>query len=89
MGKKFTEKLMKKIDEGTDEDVLNAFCEFFRRVDITTDLVQDNESGLITHQVMVIRCGEKVIVSAPLAYEWPMQPANLPKKAKEAGVAIN
>lgn len=86
MNKKFQEKLVKIIDEGADEDVLTAFCEFFRRIDITTDLVQDNETGLITHQVMTIRCGDKAVISTPLAYEWPLQPAILPD---EAEVAVN
>lgn len=86
MGKKFDSKLIEFIATGEDEEVLNAFCTFFNRIDITTDLVQDKESGLVTHQVMVIRCGDKAVRSTPLAYEWPLQPASLPQGAE---VAVN
>lgn len=88
MGKKFDSKLIEFIATGEDEEVLSAFCTFFNRIDITTDLVQDKESGLVTHQVMVIRCGDKAVLSTPLAYEWPLQPANVPEEAKEAGIAV-
>lgn len=89
MGKKFLKKLNEVIAEGSDEEVLTAFCEFFQRVEIAPQLVQDNDTGYITHQIMVIQCGDKFVASTPLAYEWPMQPINLPEEAKEAGVAVN
>lgn len=89
MGKKFQDKLQEKIDTWDDEDCLKAFIQFFPRVEIGTEPIQDPNTGLITHQVMTIRCGEKGTFSAPLAFEWPLQPANLPEEAKEAGVAVN
>lgn len=86
MSKSFKEKLSTKIDEWDDEEVLNSFCAFFRRVEISPHLIQDNQTGLITHQVMVIECGEKTVASSPLAFEWPLQPANVPEDAE---VAVN
>ncbi len=86
MGKKFEDKLETKIDEWDDEEVLKAFCKFFRRVDISTQQIQEQESGLITHQLLMIASGDKVIASEPLAYEWPLQPASFPE---EADIAVN
>ena len=89
LGKKFIEKLKTHIDEWDDEECLKAIIRFFPRIEIGSELVQNKETGLITHQIMTIQCGDKGTFSEPLALEWPLQPADLPEEAKEAGVAVN
>ena len=80
--KEFSDKLAKKIEEWSDSDCLKAFIKFFPRIQISTEFIQDNDSGLIAHQIMVVGCGDMVIPSEPMALPWPLQPANVPEEAK-------
>lgn len=84
--KEFSDKLTNKIEKWSDEECLEHFALFLNRIEIASQPVQNSETGLITHQMLVIQCGEKAVASMPLAFEWPMQPANLPEDAE---VAIN
>ncbi len=71
-------KIDKKLMEWDDEECLNQFSKFLDRVGISSQFIQ-NDEGLLTHQLMLITCGEKVIVSEPLALEWPLQPLPMPE----------
>lgn len=66
------------METGTDEEVLTEWAKFMGRVGISSQFIQ-NEDGLITHQVMVITCGDKMVVSDPQALEWPLQPMPRPE----------
>ena len=69
--------LDKIIEEGTDEEVLSLMGKFLDRVNVGAKFVEDEE-GLITHQILVLQCGEKVIVSEPDEFEWPLQRLPMP-----------
>jgi hypothetical protein len=73
--KKFNIK--KIIEDADDEECLSMFSEFFERLDIGAKFVEDQE-GLITHQFLVVRCGEKVLVSDPDEFDWPLQRLPMP-----------
>lgn len=73
--KKFDiKKIIKDADE---EECLTLFSEFFDRLEVGAKFVE-NEEGLITHQFLVIRCGDKVLVSDPDEFEWPLQRLPMP-----------
>jgi hypothetical protein len=70
------------IDEGvetwTDEECLQQMAKFLDRVDVTTKFVE-NQDGLITHQFVVLLCGDKAIASEPSEFEWPLQRMPMPE----------
>lgn len=74
-------KIDKKIKEWDDEECLYNFSKFFERVGITTQFVQ-NDDGLLTHQVLTMQCGDKIIVSDPHELEWPLQLMPMPEALK-------
>jgi len=71
-------KIDKKLEEWDDEKTLENFMKFFDRVDVGTQFIQ-NDDGLLVAQVVVFRCGEKVVVSDPRELEWPLQPMPVPE----------
>ncbi len=70
--------LTKQIEDWNDEQTLFNFSKFLEKVGISSQFIQDDE-GLITHQVMTIQCGDKIIVSEPQELEWPLQPLPMPE----------
>lgn len=74
----FKDKLEKKITNWTDEECLEHFSQFFERVGVTVQFIE-SEEGMFTHQLLTIRCGDKVIVSEPQQLEWPLQLMDLPE----------
>ena len=80
---KFDELLAERLENWTDEECLFNMSKFFKRCQMTTEFVQDNNNGYITHELLLIICGDKVIPSEPIPLEWPMQPAALSDEAKE------
>lgn len=69
---KIGKKIVKGLETWTDEEVLILFSLFFDRVNIASQFIE-NEDGLLTHQVMTITSGEKIMVSDPAELEWPLQ----------------
>lgn len=70
----------------TDEECLTKFLEFLEtRVSINTAFVRDDDTGNITHQIVEVRCGEYVSVSAPQPLEVALRIAD----ADETGVTLN
>src|SRR3546814_3079631 len=59
----------KNINTWTDEEVLQQFAKFFDRIQYDSEFIQDEEDELITHQVLIIRCGTKMIMSEPRSEE--------------------
>lgn len=68
----------KFIEDSTDEECLALISKFFDRVDIGAKFIEDEE-GLITHQLLVLQCGDKVIVSDPDEFAWPLQRLPMPQ----------
>lgn len=79
--KTFEDKLINKIKEGSGEEVLELFSLFLDDVSTTTQFLQ-NEDGLLTGQVVIFRCEDKVIISDPQELEWPLQPMPMPEALK-------
>jgi len=71
--------ILSKLSEWTDEDCLKNFYKFLGRVSISNDFVQDSD-GLITHQIVIIRCGPLGFTSEPMELDWPMVPAEIPSE---------
>lgn len=71
-------KLEKKIEKWTDEEVLLEFGKFFERVSVKSQFIQ-NQDGLLTHQIMTMVCGDKILLSEPQELEWPLQPMPMPE----------
>lgn len=75
-------KLEKKIAEWSDEECLLNFGKFFERVSVTTQFIQDPQ-GLLTHQIITMVCGDKILLSEPSELEWPLQPLPMPEAFKD------
>ena len=67
-----------QIDSWSDEECLKEMSKFLDRVDVTTKFVE-NQDGLITHQFVVLLCGDKAIASEPSEFEWPLQRMPMPE----------
>lgn len=65
------------IETSDDERLLHLFVRFTERVNLGTIPVQDKNSGLITHQVLIGTCGEYMFESNPVQLMYPLQPAPL------------
>lgn len=74
--------LEKKIEKWSDEEVLMNFGKFFERVQVKSQFVQ-NAEGLLTHQIMTMVCGDKILLSEPMELEWPLQPMPMPEAFKD------
>lgn len=70
--------LEKQIETWTDEECLYNFTKFFGRVNMSTEFIQDEE-GVITHEILHMFCGNKLISSGPQQLEWPVKPLALPE----------
>ena len=72
-------ELKENIDNNfNDEEVLEYFSLFLDRVNVGNTFVQ-NEDGAITHSVMAFQCGDKIIVSDPSEFDWPLMVMPKPK----------
>jgi len=69
----------KNIETWTDEEVLNQILKFSPRVVFDSEFVQDQETGMVTHQILIIRSGEKFVMSEPQQLDWPLQPMPVPE----------
>ncbi len=58
-------------DKWNDEELLENFALFLDRVRVGTTFVQ-NDDGALTHSVCAFQAGDKVIVSDPSEFEWPL-----------------
>lgn len=70
------------IEESEDYELLEKFMRFLPRVNISTHALED-EHGFITHEYLSLQCGEYVIKSPPIPYQWPMEmvrTSRVPKK---------
>jgi hypothetical protein len=80
--KKVTEiNIMEAINDWSDEEVLINLAPFFDRVSIGVDFMEDDE-GLLTHQVLCVVCGDKVIASQMKELDWPLQRLPVPEAFK-------
>jgi len=62
----------------TDEECLKQILDLLEsRVSIETSFVIDDDTGIVTHQVLKITCGEYVTVSHPEPLEVPLQLAGI------------
>lgn len=79
--KTMTEKFIKTMNSWTDEECLTAFGTFLERVGVTSQFIQ-NDEGLLTHQVLITVCGDKVMTSEPQQLDWPLQELPMPESLK-------
>lgn len=68
----------KKVYNWTDDECLEAVALLLERVDVDTRFIR-NEDNLITHQMVIIGCGDKVIASDPMKFDWPLQQLPVPE----------
>lgn len=62
------------IENGTDQEVLEAFLQFVTtRVSITTGYTR-NDEGVVTHAMTILRCGDLEGASVPQALSVPFLP---------------
>lgn len=76
-----TDSINSLVLAGSDEEVLLALAPFFDRVSIGVDFMEDDD-GLLTHQVLAIVCGDKVIASEMKELEWPLMKMPIPEAFK-------
>lgn len=70
-----------KIKKMTDAQCLATFSELLAtRVRLGTAYVSDPETGVLTHQMLLITCGDQKLQSAPEALIVPLMPV-VPKEA--------
>lgn len=74
------------IDKWSDEEVLTEFFKFYPRVSQVTELIP-NEEGAVIAQVLVTMAGNKIVISEPVALDWPLMP--VPKPDAENIVVIH
>lgn len=81
-----------KNDEGrintlTDEECLTEALTYLQnRVQVGVSFGQDKDSGLITHSIITLRCGEYATDSAP--EELPI-PFMLPDISRDTNITVN
>jgi len=71
-----------KISTWSDDKCLEAATALLERLELDTRFAMD-EDGLITHQMLLIGCGDKVIVSDPKPLDWPLQRLPVPKTLED------
>lgn len=70
----------------TDEKVIKTFIELLEnRVTISTQFLQDDETGNLTHQFLILQAGDIILQGEPEALEMPLRVA-LPS---ETGATVN
>ena len=71
-----------KIKKMTNEQALNAFSELLAtRIKLGTAYVSDPETGVLTHQLLLITCGDLKFQSSPEALVVPLMPV-VPRKQR-------
>ena len=71
---------MKKIKKLTDQQCIDLTLELIAtRVKIGLAFVTDPETGILTHQVLVLTCGDSRLQSPPEEMAVPLMPV-VPKK---------
>lgn len=70
-----------KVAKWDDEKCLETFVTLLSRVDVTTAFAQD-DSGIIDHQVLILNCGDKEIVSDPIPLTHKMKLATGEEQAE-------
>lgn len=59
-----------------DKECVAIVLELLRdRIQIDTAFVQDFASGILTHQVLILRCGDEETASSPEPLSTPLVPA--------------
>lgn len=72
---------MKKIANMNNSQALKLFTELLAtRVKMGTAYVSDPETGVLTHQLLLITCGDLKVQSAPEPLVVPLMPV-VPKEA--------
>lgn len=72
------------VSEWSDEQCLEVIGELFaKRVQVGSAYVQDKETGILTHQIMVYECGDLRMRSAPSKLSQPFMPIVVEKETNE------
>lgn len=63
------------LSDMTDEQCMDTFQEFLKeRIKLGTAYVNDEETGLLTHQILVIECGDLRAQTPPEELSYPFKP---------------
>ena len=73
-----TNYITTKINEWTDEEVLENFFAFFPRVVQANELIE-NDEGAVIGQVLVTMVGNKIVFAEPQTLDWPLVPVQAPE----------
>ena len=75
-----------KISKMNDKECIDKFTEMLEeRVSVTTSFLQNKESGILTHQILQIECGEEQRASQPQLLANPLRIAD----AEDLGETVN
>ncbi len=61
----------------SDEETLENFSKFLGRVNLSTQMLENDEGAVIGHILGAI-VGEKVIFAEPVLLDWPLMPVPAP-----------
>lgn len=71
-------------DKMSDEEVLTELAKLIRngRLELLTDLIDSDltEDTMYLGEYMVIRVGDKMLMSTPILFDWPLQPIDKPEE---------
>lgn len=82
-------KTKKIIKDWSDEDCLDLLIQLLEnRISINTGFVPDEDTGILTHQILVLKCGELQSVSQPQELAVPLRSANA-EELTEQGITVN
>lgn len=73
------EDLQKAVEDLTEEEILEWFSVLLDYVDISSEMVEDEELQIFTHNLLVIQCGDKFLMSDPNEFPWPLQFLPMPE----------
>lgn len=74
-------QLREFVEESDDETFLTGLMEMFRRAELHHELIKLNDdTDIITHQLLYVKSGTKMFVSSPQALDYPVTMVPLPKE---------
>lgn len=82
-------KTKKIIENWSDKDCLDLVIKLLEnRVGVTTGFVPDEDTGILTHQILYISCGDLHTMSQPQPLAVPLRSANA-EELVEQGISVN
>jgi len=73
--------LKASLDQWDEEETLKNLSLFLDKVEGLVKFIE-SEEGAITHSMIVLKCGDKILCSDPYEFEWPLQRMPIPESLK-------